>query len=181
MKIKSIESIGKQPVYDISVKDVEHYVLGNGVVTHNTGVMLASDNVWIVGRSQDKGADGLDGYFFTINIEKSRYVREKSKIPINVRFEGGISKYTGLLEIAMESKAVVKPANGWFSRVDEDGVVEQKKFRAKDTDNADFWDPVLKNKLFLDYVETTYKVSNGALMTDDAIDAAMDTLGEDDE
>lgn len=181
MKVKAIEFLGPTPVYDISVDEAEHYVLSNGVVTHNTGIMLSSDNVWIVGRSQDKGSEGLDGYFFTINIEKSRYVREKSKIPINVRFEGGMSKYSGLLEIAMESKAIIKPSNGWYSRVDEDGVVEQKKFRAKDTDTAEFWDPVLKNKLFLEYVESTYKVSNGTLISDEEIDAAMTAVGEDDE
>jgi hypothetical protein len=181
MKIKSIECIGKQPVFDISVKDAEHYVLSNGVVTHNTGIMLASDNVWIVGRSQDKGADGLDGYFFTINIEKSRYVREKSKIPINVRFEGGMSKYSGLLDIAMEGSVVIKPSNGWYSRVDENGEIEAKKWRAKDTDTAEFWDPVLKNKKFIEYVENRYKVSNGNMMTDDDIDTAMDSLGDDDE
>ena len=37
MKIKTIKAIGKQPVYDLSVENVEHYVLENGVVTHNTG------------------------------------------------------------------------------------------------------------------------------------------------
>jgi hypothetical protein len=120
----------------------------------------------------------LDGYFFTINIEKSRYVREKSKIPINVRFEGGMSRYSGLLDIALEAKVIIKPSIGWYSRVDADGVVEQKKFRAKDTDTAEFWDPVLKNKLFLDYVETTYKVSNGTLMTDSDIDTAMYAIDE---
>lgn len=149
------------------------------ILSGGTGGMLASDNVWLIGRSQDKGNDGLDGYFFTINIEKSRYVREKSKIPINVRFEGGLGKYSGLLEIALDAGAIVKPSNGWFSRVDADGVIEQKKVRAKDTDTADFWDPVLKNKLFLDYLEKTYKVSNGAIVSDSDIDAAMNSIDGD--
>lgn len=151
------------------------------VLSGGTGIMLASDNVWIVGRSQDKGADGLDGYFFTINIEKSRYVREKSKIPINVRFEGGMSKYSGLLDIAMEGSVVIKPSNGWYSRVDENGEIEAKKWRAKDTDTPEFWEPVLSNKKFIEYVENRYKVSNGTMMTDEDIDTAMDALGDDDE
>jgi hypothetical protein len=178
MKIKSIKQIGQQPVYDISVAEVEHYVLKNGVVTHNTGVMLASDNVWLIGRSQDKDGTELSGYNFTIRIEKSRYVREKSAIPITVKFEGGLSKYTGLLEIALESKAVQKPSNGWYSRVDDDGVMEDKKFRAKDIDNKDFWEPVLKTNLFKDYLTLTYKVSNGALLTDNAIDAELANIEE---
>lgn len=150
------------------------------VVSGGTGIMLSSDNVWLIGRSQDKDADGLAGYNFTINVEKSRYVREKSKIPITVKFEGGISRYSGLLEIALEGSVVVKPSNGWYSRVDEDGVVEPKKWRAKDTDSAEFWEPVLKNKKFIDYVESRYKVSNGTVMSDEDIDAAMDDLSEED-
>lgn len=151
------------------------------VVSGGSGILLASDNVWIIGRSQEKDSDGLAGYNFTINIEKSRYVREKSKIPITVKFEGGISKYSGLLDIAMEASVVVKPSNGWYSRVDEDGVVEQKKFRAKDTDTAEFWDTVLTNKKFIEYIESRYKVSNGTVMSDEEIDAAMTAVGEDDE
>ena len=41
MKIKSIERVGKQKVYDLSIDsenyDEQHYVLENGVVSHNTG------------------------------------------------------------------------------------------------------------------------------------------------
>ncbi len=52
MKIANITKIGKMPVYDLSVEDQEHYVLENGVVTHNTGIMYSADNVWIIGRQQ---------------------------------------------------------------------------------------------------------------------------------
>lgn len=41
MKIKSVKAVGKKEVYDLSVADVEHYVLENGIVTHNTGVMYS--------------------------------------------------------------------------------------------------------------------------------------------
>lgn len=190
MKIKSINRNSRvETVYDIETP-THDYILSNGVISHNTqemfskpilsggtGIMLASDNVWLVGRSQDKEGTDLTGYNFTIRIEKSRYVREKSAIPITVKFEGGMSKYTGLLEMSLESKAVIKPSNGWFSRVDDDGVVEDKKFRAKDIDNREFWEPVLKTKRFKDYLDVTYKVSNGAILSDAEIDAAL--VGED--
>jgi hypothetical protein len=147
------------------------------ILSGGTGIMLASDNVWLIGRSQDKDSDGLNGYNFTINIEKSRYVREKSKIPINVQFEGGMSKYSGLLDIAMELKFVIKPSNGWYSRVDEDGVVEEKKWRAKDTDTADFWDLLLKNKNFQSAIENRFMVSSGELM-DSTIDKELGDIDD---
>ncbi len=173
MKIISIEPIGKKPVYDISVENVEHYVLANGVITHNTGVTLASDAVWIIGKSQEKDGTDLAGFNFTIRINKSRYVREKSAIPITVKFEGGVSRYTGLLDMAVDSGVVVKPSNGWYSRVDEDGVIESKKFRIKETDNKEFWAPVLANKKFLNWIEENYQVSQGALISDEEIDSAI--------
>jgi hypothetical protein len=41
MKIKTIKPVGRKPVYDLSINsdnyDEQHYILENGVVTHNTG------------------------------------------------------------------------------------------------------------------------------------------------
>lgn len=50
-KIKSIRPIGNHKVHDISVADVEHYVMSNGVVTHNTGQYYAADNIFIFSRT----------------------------------------------------------------------------------------------------------------------------------
>ena len=71
MKIKSIERVGKTPVYDISVKDAEQYVLKNGVVTHNTGPMYSSNNVFIIGKRQIKEGKDIIGWQFMLNVEKS--------------------------------------------------------------------------------------------------------------
>ena len=43
MKIKKIEKIGHRPVYDIEVADSYSYVLENGVITHNSGLVYSSD------------------------------------------------------------------------------------------------------------------------------------------
>lgn len=144
------------------------------VLSGGTGIMLASDIVWILGKSQDKDGTELVGYNFTIRIEKSRYVKEKTAIPILVKFDGGLSKYTGLLDIAVEGKSVIKPSTGWYSRVDSDGVVEPKKWRAKDTDCSEFWEPVLKSTLFNAYVKDTYQISHGALVNNDLSDFDLD-------
>jgi len=177
MKIKSIErNKFKTTVYDIETP-THDYILSNGVISHNTqeiyakpvlsggtGIMLASDLVWLIGRSQEKDGTELAGYNFTIKIEKSRYVREKSSIPITVKFEGGVSKYTGMLDIAIELGAVVKPSNGWFSPVDmTTGEISTKKFRRADTDTPEFWDRILNNQVFKDKVAKRFKVANGSI------------------
>ena len=45
MKIKSITAVGRKKVFDLSVKNDEHYILENGVVTHNTGSYYSADNI----------------------------------------------------------------------------------------------------------------------------------------
>jgi hypothetical protein len=80
-------------------------------------------------------------------------------------FDGGISKWSGLLEMALESGHVVKPSNGWYSRVDlSTGVIEDKKWRIKDTDSKEFWMQVLTDKSFQDWVVKNYQVSAGSIM-----------------
>lgn len=174
MRIIKVENIGKRPVYDISVKDVEHYILENGVVTHNTSIMYSANQVFIVTRSQEKDGTDLVGYNFTINIEKSRFVKEKSKLPFLVKFNEGISKYSGLMDIALASGHVIKPKNGWYQVA---GI--EKNYRMAETNTATFWEPILASESFKDYVEYTYKLTNK--FSDMVLEEPDEVEGDDDD
>jgi hypothetical protein len=127
------------------------------IVGGGTGSYYSADNIYILGRQQEKDGADLVGYSYIINIEKSRYVREKSKIPVTVKFDGGVSRYSGLLDMALESGHVTKPSNGWYSRVNtKTGEVETKKWRLNDTDAAEFWDDILSDESFKDWVRENY-------------------------
>jgi len=135
-----------------------------------TGPMYSANTVFIIGKQQEKEGTEVVGYNFIINVEKSRYVREKSKIPITVTHDGGISRWSGLLDMAIESGHVIKPTNGWYSRVDkETGEIEAKRVRIKDTDTKDFWLPVLMSSSFQTWVRETYQVSSGSILSDEDI------------
>src|SRR6056300_1279572 len=82
------------------------------IVSGGTGIYYSANTIFIIGRRQNKKGTEVTGYDFVINVEKSRYVREKSKIPISVSWEGGVMEYSGLLDIAMHGNYVVKPNNG---------------------------------------------------------------------
>jgi len=138
------------------------------IMSGGTGGMYSANQVFIISKAQDKDGKDLKGYNFTINIEKSRFVREKSKFPFNVRFSSGINKWSGLLDIALEAGFVVKPSNGWYSKVDlETGEVEEQKYRAKDTDTKDFWLPILTSDKFQEYIRDTYQVATRTLVDDE--------------
>ncbi len=133
------------------------------VVSGGTGAYYSSDNIWIVGRQQDKDGKELQGHHFIINIEKSRYVREKSKIPITISFQGGINRYSGLLDVALEGGYVTKPKQGWYARVDrETGEVVEPNMRASQIESSmEFWVNIFIDTDFKDFIEKKYCVLMG--------------------
>lgn len=111
------------------------------------GIVYSANTVWIISKAQEKEGTDLVGWNFTINSVKSRFVREKSKFPLLVLYEKGINKYSGLLDIALDMGFVEKPSMGWYTRPLIEG---DRKWRAKDTNCAEFWDPLLTDEHFKD-------------------------------
>ena len=184
-RAKQLKSLFRMVTPHLTMKDIPMVVVNHtykeigmypkDIVSGGTGVYYSADNIFIIGRQQDKDGTDLIGYSFIINIEKSRYVREKSKISIEVSFEGGISKWSGLLDVALDGGFVTKPSNGWYQRKGEDS-----KYRYKDTQTKDFWLPILTQKEFSDFVINKYQISStdliGADMSDDELDAEYDRI-----
>ena len=133
------------------------------IVSGGTGIYYSADNIWILGRRQNKKGTDIVGYDFVINVEKSRYVKEKSKIPISVSWEGGVQKWSGLLDIAMQGQYVAKPSNGWYCRVDkETGELLEPKVREAQTLEEEFWKPIFADTDFKDYLTDVYKIGGKA-------------------
>jgi len=174
-RAKQVKSLFRMVTPHLNLKDIPMVVVNHtymeigmfpkAIVGGGTGSYYSADNIFIIGRQQEKEGTEVIGYNFIINVEKSRYVKEKSKIPVTVSFDGGISRWSGLLDIAIESGHVIKPSNGWYSKVDKDtGEVEDKKYRIKDTDTKDFWMSIITSKSFQTYVEEKYRVAAAEIM-----------------
>jgi RecA/RadA recombinase len=180
-RAKQIKSLFRMVTPHLTLKDIPMVVVNHtyktmemyakDVVGGGTGSYYSADNIYILGRQQEKEGSELIGYSFIINVEKSRYVREKSKIPVTVRFDGGISRYSGLLDMALESGHVVKPNNGWYAKVDmETGEVETKKVRLADTESQEFWESILADQTFKEWIRNRYQfTSNVAGKTFDKV------------
>ena len=170
-KLVAIREVKEFPIYDITVENDHCFELENGIIAHNsmypktvvgggTGITYASDAVWVLGRQQEKDGTEVMGYNFIINIEKSRHVKEKSKIPVSVSFNGWINKNSGLIDLALESGNVIKPKNGWYAIVNmETGEISEKSYRLKELEsNKDFFEKLLKDKHFNEFVEKRFKL-----------------------
>lgn len=149
------------------------------VMTGGTGPMYSADTVFIIGKRQIKDGTELEGYQFVLNAEKSRTVKEKSKFFIDVRFDGGIDPYSGLLDMALDIGFVVKPKNGWYAREYCDvntGEMhrEDKSWRAKDTSSTEFWGPLFKHEPFREAIKRRYQL--GAIEHNVAVDEEVAKL-----
>jgi RecA/RadA recombinase len=149
---------------DIPLIAVNHTYMEMGlfpkaIVSGGTGIYYSADNIWILGRQQDKKGTEIKGYHFVINVEKSRYVKEKSKIPISVSWDGGVSKYSGLLSVGLDGGYVAKPSNGWYCAVDrQTGELIEPKVREADTLEEKFWKPILEETDFKEYVKQKFAI-----------------------
>jgi RecA/RadA recombinase len=173
-RAKQVKSLFRMVTPHLNIKDIPMIVVNHtykeigmfpkDIVGGGTGSYYSADNIYIIGRQQEKDGTEIVGYNFIINVEKSRYVKEKSKIPISVSFDGGISKYSGLLDLAIESGHVVKPTNGWYAKVDQKtGEIGDKK-RIADTSNAEFMDSILKDPKFKEFIKQKYEIAYGNIM-----------------
>lgn len=134
--------------------------------------MYSADNVWIIGRQQEKDGTEIKGYHFVVNVEKSRFVKEKSKIPISVSWAGGIQKWSGLLDVAVQGGYVVKPKNGWYQARNPANDQELSgNVRIKQTLQKAFWTPVFENTDFAQHIEKRFKVGTVEMVTEEDDDA----------
>jgi hypothetical protein len=130
------------------------------VVTHNTGLIYSSSTAFIIGKSQEKDGTDLIGWNFTLNAEKSRFVREKSKFTFTVTYENGINKYSGILDLAIEGNFVSNATKGWYQLIDQDsGELLGQKVRRTETECDAFLGKILKNPKFDEFVQSRFRLS----------------------
>ena len=173
-RAKQVKSLFRMVTPHLNLKDISLVVVNHtykeigmfpkDIVGGGTGSYYSADNIYILGRQQEKTGTEITGYNFIINVEKSRYVKEKSKIPISVSFDGGIQKYSGLVDIAIEGGFLSKPSPGWYAKVDQKSGEIGDKVRFEATQTDDFMLPLLKNEKFKEYVNQKYGIAYGNIM-----------------
>jgi hypothetical protein len=154
-----------------SYKTLELY--SKDVVSGGTGAYYSSQQIFIIGRQQEKGKGDEDkkviGYNFILNVDKSRTVPEKSKIAINVTFDEGINTWSGLLEVALDGGFVVKPKNGVYSPKGS-----RKEYSEAETNSKAFWGPLLANEEFCEYVKSRFTLSSNNLLNGELTQEEVD-------
>lgn len=131
------------------------------IVSGGTGIYYSANTIFIISKAQEKEGTDLAGFKFTINIEKSRYVKEKAKLSFRVLYDSGIQKWSSIFDLALECGALIKPKMGWYQTVDlETGEISEKSYRQKAIENDDdFFNDLITKPEFKKFVETKFKLS----------------------
>lgn len=141
--------------------------LDTSVIKGGKQGFLSSDSIFFVTRSQEKEDKELMGWNFNYYALKSRAVKERSCFTLTVLYEGGIDKYSGLLELAREAGYVDMPTSGWYSRNALSGIADDKKWRKGDMSCAEFWDPILASPGFDNFIKHKYVLEGSAMIQGD--------------
>jgi RecA/RadA recombinase len=182
-RAKALKSLFRMVTPHLTLKDIPLIVVNHtykemalyprDIVSGGTGIYYSADTIWILGRQQEKDGKDITGYNFVINVEKSRYVKEKSKIPITVSYEGGIKKWSGLLDLALEGGYIAKPTTQSYQFVDRTtGEVTGQKFKASEVENnGDVWKELISSTDFADWIKLKYTIASGKLVDRDEDDS----------
>jgi len=122
------------------------YYISNGIVMCNgTG-------------SKYKVGDEILGKIVQCCVKKGRDAVEFVKAEYMISHYGGLNPFYGLLDDAVGCGLITSPSAGYYTRPDYD--TDGKKYREKDLytmeNGIEFWKPILKDEVFLDFCKKKY-------------------------
>jgi hypothetical protein len=133
------------PVFDIEVAEDHHYLIGDGIVSHNSGFVFASSIIVSMNKRKLKEDEHgvkiteVTGIRSKIKCVKTRYAKPFEEVEVLIPFTKGMDRYSGLFDL-FEKKVFVKDGNR-YKYVSKDGT-EHKLFRKAMT--HEFFDMVMQ-------------------------------------
>jgi hypothetical protein len=124
--VKNIKRIDREKVFDITVEKDHHYILSNGLVSHNSGLKYAASTTTFLSKSKvrDDKTKSVLGNIITSHLVKSRITKEQTKIETKLYFDKGLDQYYGLVDIA-EKEGVFKKVSTQYELPDGSKVFEK--------------------------------------------------------
>lgn len=124
IKIKKITKNEKMKVYDIHVNNDYHYILDNGIVSHNSGLRYSASTVLFLSKRKEKVDNEVVGNVIHCKLDKGRFTKENSMVDVLLRYDTGLNKYYGLLPIA-EKYGIFKKVSTRYEMPDGSKVFEK--------------------------------------------------------
>ena len=129
------------------------------IVSGGTGIYYSADNIWIIGRRQEKQGTEIVGYDL-LSMWKSLVMSKKSQRFLS-EFRGkGV--FRSIVVFSMSLLLVVMLSSLLTVGIKKLTQLQAKslgnKVRTKDTLNAEFWEPVFETTNFAEFLKKTYMI-----------------------
>jgi hypothetical protein len=118
------------------------------VINGGTSHVYMANQIFIITRKQDKDGKVLNGFEFTLNVEKSRFIKEKSKLSFNVSFEDALDKQSGMMEEALDM-GLLDRKGAWTTY-----IPTQEKFQSRLPEHI--FEAIVNDEEFKQYVYKKY-------------------------
>jgi RecA/RadA recombinase len=187
-RAKVIKSIFRIVTTKVNILDIPMVVINHTydsmdlfskpIVSGGSGIQYASANILTITKAQQKDKDNeISGYKFTLVPLMSRYVKEKTKLPIYVFDDQGIPKYSGLIDFAKDfgivSQCRVGVKGGWKFVLDGINGEDPAEYKCL-TDNihtdANFWETIFKYTDFTDLLQHKFSIENTDPIEEDVLE-----------
>lgn len=154
--VKKIVNDDVKHVYDIEVDTDHHYLLENGIVSHNSGPIYASSIVLAMRKlklKEDEDGNKISevrGIRAQCKIMKTRYNKPFEEVTIKIPYEQGMDPYSGLTEL-FEQKGLLEKEGNRLSYTKLDGSQIKLFRKAWDHNDGNCLDTVMdefEQKLF---------------------------------
>jgi len=181
-KIVAKRRVEPRVVYDFEVKDLHHYVLGSGLISHNsyvptqvvaggTGMQYAASTILLTSKAYEKEGTVATGSIIRFVTEKSRLTRERQKVETLLRYDGGIDRFYGLLPLA-EAAGIFKKVGNKYELPDGRKAFESQILK----DPEKFYTKEILD-LVDEYCQRRFKYTSGAV--NDAENGVIDSVESD--
>lgn len=142
-KLKVINITKNEPekdVYDIQVEGERHYILEDGLVSHNSGFIYASSQVIAMKKLNLKEDDEgnktttIQGIRSAIKVVKTRFTKPFETMQMKIPYNVGIDPFSGLIDYFEEKGVFTKDGNRlkWVSVDNEEVKMFRKEWNAID-------------------------------------------------
>lgn len=117
--IKKIKNNDIEKVYDIEVENDHHYLLEDGIISHNSGPIFAASALVAIKKGklkEDEEGDKITevaGIRAMCKVMKTRYNKPFEGTQLKIPYSGGLDAYSGLFEM-FETKLLTKDGNRYI-------------------------------------------------------------------
>ena len=112
--VKKIINDGVSDVYDIEVANEHHYILENGIISHNSGFVFASSIVVAMRKLKlkldEEGEKTTDvkGIRAFCKCMKTRYNKPFEEVELRIPWDSGLDPYSGLIDMFIKKGLLVQ-------------------------------------------------------------------------